>query len=101
MNGVTSDVHALVDDDAVEYLAHTLEKFAYAVLTDEERSAAYQLASLLPYNATVQDFMAACTEGGAAKSNASTELIERLRPLAGQLEQSICYAGRFASLFKQ
>ena len=87
-----------IEAEASEYLAHTLGKFTFTELNDEERHAAFLLACTLPDRAVIKDFIAAASETEVARAGLPRTVAQTLAPLVVRLE-SIAYAARFSSLF--
>ena len=88
-----------IEAEASEYLAHTLGKFTFTNLTEDERHAAFTLACTLPDRALIEDFIAAASETEVIQVGLPAEVARTLAPLVVRL-QSIAYAGRFSSLFE-
>ena len=87
-----------IEAEASEYLAHTLGKFTFTDLTDEERHAAFMLACTMPDRAVIKDFIVAASETEVVRAGLPASVAETLAPLVVRLE-SIAYAARFSSLF--
>jgi len=88
-----------IEAEASEYLAHTLGKFTFRDLSDEERHAAFMLARTLPDRAVIKDFIAAASETEVIRAGLPAEVARTLAPLIVRLER-IAYAARFSSLFE-
>lgn len=89
-----------LDNDALEFMTHTLEKFAGVGLTDEQRTAAATLLSVLPHDTLIKDFMLAASPDAVAQRGLPASIADALHPLISNLELSLCYAGKFAALFE-
>lgn len=88
-----------VDADASGYLAHTLGKFTFTSLSDEEREAAFMLACTLPDRAVIKDFIVAASEAEVARAGLPVSVAKTLAPLVARLG-NIAYAARYSSLFE-
>lgn len=88
-----------IEAEASEYLAHTLGKFTFTELTDDERHAAFMLACTLPDRAVIKDFIVAASETEVVRAGLPASVAQTLAPLVVKLER-IAYAARFASLFE-
>lgn len=89
-----------LDNDALEFMTHTLEKFARVNLTDEQRAAAATLLSVLPQDTLLKDFMLAASPESVAQFRLPAEIADALHPLVIRLESSLGYAGKFAAMFE-
>lgn len=85
-------------NEASQYMAHVLRKFAGGELTLAESHAAFQLLCTLPSNTCVKDFMKAAGREEVAQAGLPMSVAEDLAPLVLRLESNLPYAGRFASL---
>ncbi|CAE6820973.1 hypothetical protein R70006_06195 [Paraburkholderia domus] len=88
-----------IQAEASERLAHTLGKFTFTNLTEEERHAAFMLACTLPDGAVIKDFIVAASEAEVDRVGLPAEVARTLAPLVVRLE-SIAFAARFSSLFE-
>ncbi|WP_156437340.1 MULTISPECIES: hypothetical protein [unclassified Burkholderia] len=88
-----------IEAEASEYLAHTLGKFTFTDLTDEERHAAFMLACTLPDRAVIKDFIVAASEAEVVRAGWPANVAQTLAPLVMRLD-SVSYAARSASLFE-
>ncbi|MDR5748909.1 hypothetical protein QCE73_37695 [Caballeronia sp. LZ029] len=83
---------------ASEHLAHTLGKFIFRDLSEEECRAALALAGSLPDGAVIKDFIVAASEKEVARAGLPAQVAQTLAPLVMSLG-SIAYAARFSPLF--
>lgn len=89
-----------IEAEASEYLAHTLGKFTFTELTENERHAAFMLACTMPDRAVIKDFIVAASETEVVRAGLPAEVAHTLAPLIVRLG-SIAYAARFSSLFEK
>ncbi|MBC8641620.1 hypothetical protein IAG25_32875 [Caballeronia sp. EK] len=87
-----------VESGATEHLAHTLSKFTFVDLTQDERQAAFMVARTLPKDAVLKDFAAAASASEIERAGLPAEVASILAPLVARLEK-VAYAARFAALF--
>ena len=86
------------DDAAQEYMTHTLQKFTYVELTDEERAAAFTLLRALPDATLIKDFRDAINPETVERLGLPPSIADTLKPLWSHLTLNVCYAGQFARL---
>ncbi|CAE6969681.1 hypothetical protein [Paraburkholderia domus] len=89
-----------IETEATQYLEHTLGKFTFRDLTEEERHAAFMLACTLPDRAVIKDFIGAASEDEVVGAGLPVEVARALAPLVVRMG-SIAYAARFSSLFER
>ena len=89
-----------LDDDALEFMAHTLQVFTQVELSVEERTAAFTLLRALPQDTLIKDLITAASPEEVARRGLPASIAETLKPLLSRLELSLPYAGRFASLLE-
>jgi hypothetical protein len=88
-----------LDEDALEHMTHTLQKFTYSDLSQAERRAAATLLQTLPRDTLIKDFMHAASPSAIARAGLPASVAEGLKPLLSRLELNLCYAGQFAAMF--
>lgn len=89
-----------LDENALEHMAHTLQKFTYADLSDAERRAAASLLQTLPRDTLLKDFVHAASPDAVARAGLPASVADDLKPLLSRLELNLCYAGQFAAMFE-